>query len=43
MRISFAILASPISSQEWLAVNPGARPAAQAGAAFLTLHALVHL
>ena len=27
----------------WLAVNPGARPAAQAGAAFLTLHALVHL
>jgi uncharacterized protein YjeT (DUF2065 family) len=27
----------------WLAVNPAARPAAQAGAAFLTLHALVHL
>jgi uncharacterized protein YjeT (DUF2065 family) len=27
----------------WLAVHPAARPAAQAGAAFLTLHALVHL
>ena len=27
----------------WLAVNRGARPAAQAGAAFLALHALVHV
>jgi hypothetical protein len=27
----------------WLALNPAARPAAQAGAAFLALHALVHL
>jgi hypothetical protein len=27
----------------WLAVNPTARPAAQAGAAFLALHALVHV
>jgi hypothetical protein len=27
----------------WFAVNPVARPAAQAGAAFLVLHALVHV
>jgi hypothetical protein len=27
----------------WFAVNPAARTAAQAGAAFLALHALVHL
>ena len=27
----------------WFAVKPAARPAAQAGAAFLTLHALVHV
>jgi uncharacterized protein YjeT (DUF2065 family) len=27
----------------WLAVSPAARPAAQAGAAFLALHAVVHL
>jgi hypothetical protein len=27
----------------WFGTNPAARPAAQAGAAFLTLHAVVHL
>lgn len=27
----------------WLAANPAARPAAQAGAAFLALHTLVHV
>jgi hypothetical protein len=27
----------------WFAITPAARPAAQVGAAFLTLHALVHL
>jgi hypothetical protein len=28
---------------QWFAARPQARPAAQAGAAFLTLHALIHL
>ena len=28
---------------QWCAARPQARPAAQAGAAFLTLHALIHL
>jgi uncharacterized protein YjeT (DUF2065 family) len=31
------------ASLVWLAVNPAARPAAQAGTAFLALHALVHV
>jgi uncharacterized protein YjeT (DUF2065 family) len=31
------------ASLVWFAIDDGARPAAQAGAAFLALHALVHL